>query len=204
MSALGNSANWHSDERRRVNDEIVVYKKKHEELARRIKQVEELLNNRGNQLNVMKKRCEETRLALTELESNERRIAAIHELEKLRYSKIQQAVTDHKASISRATKKNVCSSVDPSSNGSILNILASPDQSSYTRCSGECQLDEKEKRLSVMERSLLKREQELVIRRNHNAARVVRLRKLLHSHEAKRALCKEQLSALKAKANRRY
>lgn len=75
---------------------------------------------------------------------------------------------------------------------------------SYVRCSRECELDEKERQLADQRRKLAKREQAIVIRKNHNAARIVRLRKLLQSNEEKRALYKEQLAALRSKASRRY
>lgn len=75
---------------------------------------------------------------------------------------------------------------------------------SYVRCSRECKLDEKERHLADQRRKLAKREQAIVIRKNHNAARIVRLRKLLQSNEEKRALYKEQLAALRSKASRRY
>ncbi|XP_053691148.1 uncharacterized protein LOC128739676 [Sabethes cyaneus] len=204
MTASDNTADcgkWLRDEHRRVNEEISVHKKRQEELARRMKQIRELLNNRGAQLDTMKKRCEETRLLLTELTANEKRIAAFHELEKLRYSKIQHAVDEHKASILRLIHRE-----EGESHNEVKTVdnIISHDQSTYVCCNRGCTLDEKIQFRSDLERSLVKREQELTIRRNHNAARIVRLRKLLHSHEAKRALCKEQLSALKAKANRRY
>ncbi|XP_058817370.1 uncharacterized protein LOC131680674, partial [Topomyia yanbarensis] len=185
---------WLKSENQKVNDEIIMHKKKHEELRVRIKQLTEGISNRSNQLGAIKKRCEETKLQVTELMTNEKRITAIHEIEKSRYSKIRQAVEDYKATILSVTRKNT----DPVHGNS--SAVLSPNQLSYARCSREYQLDEKERRLTELKRSLAKREQDLVIKRNHNSARIVRLRKLLQSNEAKRALCKEQLSALKSRA----
>ncbi|XP_065092623.1 uncharacterized protein LOC135713438 isoform X2 [Ochlerotatus camptorhynchus] len=193
---------WLKSENQRVNDEVNSLKKKHVELERRLKELTEYLGSKNNQLDTLKKRCEETKLQLTELAANEKRVAAIHDLEKNRYSKIRQAIEEHKEMLSRVTKRKMADHQQPVQ---VINPeLASPNPFAYVSCSREYQLGEKERQLDDLKRLLEKREQEIVIKRNHNAARIVRLRKLLQSNEAKRTLCKEQLAALKAKTNRRY
>ncbi|XP_058455331.1 uncharacterized protein LOC131432816 [Malaya genurostris] len=191
---------WLKNENQKVNDEISMHKKKQEELRCRVKQLTENLNKRSNQLEAIKKRCEETKLQLTELMANEKKIIAIHEIEKSRYSKIRQAIEDHKAAIDGVTNRNIDKNVHCVNKPSAI----SPNLLSYNRCCREYQLDEKERNLTDRKSSLAKREQDLVIKRNHNSARIVRLRKLLQTSEAKRALRKEQLTAVKSKVNRRY
>ncbi|KAL1401329.1 hypothetical protein pipiens_006698 [Culex pipiens pipiens] len=166
-------------------------KTKHEELRRRIRDVTGSLNNRTSQLQVLKKRCEEVKLHLTDAMADDKTIAAFHELERSRYAKLRQAVEEHKAAVTLEQKQTSV----------VKAVEISP---SYVRCSRECELDEKERHLADQRRKLAKREQAIVIRKNHNAARIVRLRKLLQSNEEKRALYKEQLAALRSKASRRY
>lgn len=189
---------WLKNENQRVNDEINSSKKKHAELERRIKELSEHLVTKNGQLDTLKKHCEETKLQLAELAANDKRIAAIHDLEKGRYSKIRQAVEEHKDMFSRLAKRKIdrpkYASPEP-----VTPVLLLP--ASRTR---EFELGEKERQRDDLKRLLEKREQEIVIKKNHNAARIVRLRKLLQTNEGKRALCKEQLAALKAKTNRRY
>ncbi|XP_038120441.1 uncharacterized protein LOC6039709 [Culex quinquefasciatus] len=190
---MDDKAKWLASEHRRIMEEYKHQKTKHEELRRRIRDVTGSLNNRTSQLQVLKKRCEEVKLHLTDAMADDKTIAAFHELERSRYAKLRQAVEEHKATVTRAVEQKQTSAVKA--------VEISP---SYVRCSRECELDEKERQLADQRRKLAKREQAIVIRKNHNAARIVRLRKLLQSNEEKRALYKEQLAALRSKASRRY
>ncbi|XP_055636330.1 uncharacterized protein LOC129775519 isoform X2 [Toxorhynchites rutilus septentrionalis] len=176
---------WLHSENGRVIDEIKLYKKKQEELELKIKELFNYLNNRGNQLETIKKHCEETKLQITEVTSNEKRILAIHELEKSRYSKLRRAVNEHKEAFSRAIRKQRINSCQVNSK-THSPVVPFPNQVSYVNYSLECQLDERKRYLDNVK------------------PRIIRLRKLLQSNEAKRALCKEQLTALKSKQNRRY
>lgn len=186
-------AKWLNSEHRRIMDEFKRQQTKHEELRRRIRDVTASLNNRTSQLNVLKKKCEEGKLQLTESLANDKTIAVIHELERSRYAKLLQAVEEHKAAVAHAVEQKQTSVVKSAE--------ISP---SYVRCSRECELDEEERRLAEMKRKQAKHEQSIAIRKKHNAARIVRLRKLLQSSEEKRGLYKEQLAAMRSKASRHY
>ncbi|XP_055609429.1 uncharacterized protein LOC129756545 [Uranotaenia lowii] len=187
-------------EKSKMTETILAVKKKKEELDRRILELKGSLSNRQSQLEVLQKRCEESKLQLTELASNEKRVDAIHEIEHIRHEKLRCLVQEHKAAIDRLTSKNK----DQFRNRITCPNVASPYQLSAASYTREYQLDEREGTLNELQRSLEKREQNLVIKKNHNTARIVRLRKLLQTNETKRATCKEQLVALKSRNTRRY